>query len=64
VTLTSQLNLLSAAISCGVTRFAPSEFSYTEAGNHPMDWYHCKLEVMEKVKESGLEYTAFRMVSS
>ncbi|KAI5797039.1 hypothetical protein FPQ18DRAFT_422309 [Pyronema domesticum] len=25
-----------------------------------MDWYHCKLEVMEKVKESGLEYTAFR----
>jgi hypothetical protein len=59
-TASAQLNLFTASQSAGVTRFAPSEFTYAKAGNTTMDWYAAKVVVWEEVVKSGLEYTAFR----
>jgi len=58
--VSSQLALLQAAKEAGVKRFAPSDWAYSEAANHAIGIYHPKAEIWRAVKESGLQYTAFR----
>lgn len=59
--VSTHLALLQAAKEAGVTRFAPSEFAYSEAANREIGIYHPKAEVWKAVKQSGLQYTAFRV---
>ncbi|KAF8455367.1 hypothetical protein BGX38DRAFT_1168467, partial [Terfezia claveryi] len=58
--VSSQITLLRAAKEAGVKRFAPSDWAYTEAANDFIAVYHPKAEIWKAVKESGLQYTAFR----
>ncbi|RPB22282.1 NAD(P)-binding protein [Terfezia boudieri ATCC MYA-4762] len=58
--VSSQITLLQAAKEAGVKRFAPSDWAYAEAANDFIGVYHPKAEIWEAVKESGLQYTAFR----
>ncbi|PGH27943.1 hypothetical protein AJ80_00197 [Polytolypa hystricis UAMH7299] len=59
----SQKNLIDAAISAGVKRFAPSE--YGSKGTVDMAWWHGKEKIREYLKEVNvkgniLEYTLFQ----
>ncbi|KAI5795305.1 hypothetical protein DFH27DRAFT_564226 [Peziza echinospora] len=56
----TQIILIDAAKEAGVTRFAPSEWCWSEEFNNYSDWYTPKRAIMKHVRESGLEYTAFR----
>ena len=54
-----QLALLDAAVTAGVKRFAPSEFSARSRPDHPVESLRVKWPVVEAVKKSGLEYTIY-----
>jgi len=58
--VSSQLTLLQAAKDAGVKRFAPSQWAFAEAASDIIGIYHPKAEIWKAVKESGLQYTAFR----
>ncbi|KAF5360694.1 hypothetical protein D9756_005118 [Leucocoprinus leucothites] len=54
------LNLITAAKTAGVRRFAPSEFASSTAGNARFDIYEFKRQIQSELKRSGLEYTLFQ----
>ncbi|KAF8997886.1 hypothetical protein BDQ17DRAFT_1362784, partial [Cyathus striatus] len=54
-------NLLKGAIAAGVKRFAPSEFAAVKEANFDIELYRMiKVPHWNDVKNSGMEYTAFR----
>jgi len=58
--ITPIVNLIEASKAAGVKRFAPSEFMFTSKANARLDLFEPKRRIWEKVKQSGLEYTAFQ----
>lgn len=58
--ITPVVNLIEASKAAGVKRFAPSEFTFTSKANARLDLFEPKRRILEKVKESGLEYTLFQ----
>ncbi|KAI5851770.1 hypothetical protein BZA05DRAFT_353332 [Tricharina praecox] len=54
-------SLLAACKAAGVKRYAPSEFATAGLANKSIALYAQKDDVWKLVRESGLEYTAFRL---
>ena len=53
--------LIDGAVQAGVKRFIPSEWSGREKCNELIDWYHPRVDIIELIKRSGLEWTAVRI---
>jgi nucleoside-diphosphate-sugar epimerase len=57
---TPTLNLIHAAKTAGVRRFAPSAFAFPPATYSHVDFYASKIQALEVLRESGLEFTSFQ----
>jgi len=58
--ITPTLNLIQAAKTAGVRRFAPSDFAFTSAANARIEFYAPKRQIWQVLKDSGLECTSFQ----
>lgn len=58
---TPTLNLIQAAQTAGVRRFAPSEFALSSTANDRFDLYAPKRQIWDVLKQSSLETTRFQL---